>query len=245
MNDLNKLNEKLFDVMLEEATQKYAEDIAKENIDIPEKELETINSRKKEIYRKTLSKIKKQSGRRLSLKKCVLIVAVSAIVLALSLNVSAVRILFFKTYTDISGTILNVKTTKIDDERYNEIVRFEGKSELIIPGWLPPGMELTDVSDNNSFVNFNYTNTKLWITLSEERISEQSETSIETDKNIFKIEDCLILGLKGKIINIKNEDNITNYIVIWNSNNIKYELATNVNKNTLDAILSSLKYLNN
>ena len=245
MNDLNKLNEKLFDVMLEEATQKYAEDIATENIDIPEKELETINSRKKEIYRKTLSKIKKQSGRRLSLKKCVLIVAVSAIVLALSLNVSAIRILFFKTYTDISGTILNVKTTKIDDERYNEIVRFEGKSELIIPGWLPPGMELTDVSDNNSFVNFNYTNTKLWITLSEERISEQSETSIETDKNIFKIEDCLILGLKGKIINIKNEDNITNYIVIWNSNNIKYELATNVNKNTLDAILSSLKYLNN
>lgn len=245
MNDLNKLNEKLFDVMLEEATQKYAEDIAKENIDIPEKELETINSRKKEIYRKTLLKIKKQSGRRLSLKKCVLIVAVSAIVLALSLNVSAIRILFFKTYTDISGTILNVKTTKIDDERYNEIVRFEGKSELIIPGWLPPGMELTDVSDNNSFVNFNYTNTKLWITLSEERISEQSETSIETDKNMFKIEDCLILGLKGKIINIKNEDNITNYIVIWNSNNIKYELATNVNKNTLDAILSSLKYLNN
>lgn len=245
MNDLNKLNEKLFDVMLEEATQKYAEDIAKENIDIPEKELETINSRKKEIYRKTLSKIKKQSGRRLSLKKCVLIVAVSAIVLTLSLNVSAIRILFFKTYTDISGTILNVKTTKIDDERYNEIVRFEGKSELIIPGWLPPGMELTDVSDNNSFVNFNYTNTKLWITLSEERISEQSETSIETDKNMFKIEDCLILGLKGKIINIKNEDNITNYIVIWNSNNIKYELATNVNKNTLDAILSSLKYLNN
>lgn len=245
MNDLNKLNEKLFDVMLEEATQKYAEDIAKENIDIPEKELETINSRKKEIYRKTLSKIKKQSGRRLSLKKCVLIVAVSAIVLALSLNVSAVKILFFKTYTDISGTILNVKTTKIDDERYNEIVRFEGKSELIIPGWLPPGMELTDVSDNNSFVNFNYTNTKLWITLSEERISEQSETSIETDKNMFKIENCLILGLKGKIINIKNEDNITNYIVIWNSNNIKYELATNVNKNTLDAILSSLKYLNN
>lgn len=245
MNDLNKLNEKLFDVMLEEATQKYAEDIAKENIDIPEKELETINSRKKEIYRKTLSKIKKQSGRRLSLKKCVLIVAVSAIVLTLSLNVSAIRILFFKTYTDISGTILNVKTTKIDDERYNEIVRFEGKSELIIPGWLPPGMELTDVSDNNSFVNFNYTNTKLWITLSEERISEQSETSIETDKNMFKIENCLILGLKGKIINIKNEDNITNYIVIWNSNNIKYELATNVNKNTLDAILSSLKYLNN
>lgn len=245
MNDLNKLNEKLFDVMLEEATQKYAEDIAKENIDIPEKELETINSRKKEIYRKTLSKIKKQSGRRLSLKKCVLIVAVSAIVLTLSLNVSAIRILFFKTYTDISGTILNVKTTKIDDERYNEIVQFEGKSELIIPGWLPPGMELTDVSDNNSFVNFNYTNTKLWITLSEERISEQSETSIETDKNMFKIEDCLILGLKGKIINIKNEDNITNYIVIWNSNNIKYELATNVNKNTLDAILSSLKYLNN
>lgn len=245
MNDLNKLNEKLFDVMLEEATQKYAEDIAKENIDIPEKELETINSRKKEIYRKTLSKIKKQSGRRLSLKKCVLIVAVSAIVLTLSLNVSAIRILFFKTYTDISGTILNVKTTKIDDERYNEIVQFEGKSELIIPGWLPPGMELTDVSDNNSFVNFNYTNTKLWITLSEERISEQSETSIETDKNMFKIEDCWILGLKGKIINIKNEDNITNYIVIWNSNNIKYELATNVNKNTLDAILSSLKYLNN
>ena len=44
----------------------------------------------------------------------------------------------FKTYTDISGTILNVKTTKIDDERYNEIVRFEGKSELIIPGWLLP-----------------------------------------------------------------------------------------------------------
>lgn len=171
--------------------------------------------------------------------------AVSAIVLTLSLNVSAIRILFFKTYTDISGTILNVKTTKIDDERYNEIVRFEGKSELIIPGWLPPGMELTDVSDNNSFVNFNYTNTKLWITLSEERISEQSETSIETDKNMFKIENCLILGLKGKIINIKNEDNITNYIVIWNSNNIKYELATNVNKNTLDAILSSLKYLNN
>ena len=67
----------------------------------------------------------------------------------------------------------------------------------------PPGMELTDVSDNNSFVNFNYTNTKLWITLSEERISEQSETSIETDKNMFKIENCLILGLKGKIINIK------------------------------------------
>lgn len=94
MNDLNKLNEKLFDVMLEEATQKYAEDIAKENIDIPEKELETINSRKKEIYRKTLSKIKKQSGRRLSLKKCVLIVAVSAIVLALSLSIRSKDFVF-------------------------------------------------------------------------------------------------------------------------------------------------------
>lgn len=245
MSDLNKLNEKLFDVMLEEATQKYAEDIARENFDIPEKELEVINSRKKEIYKKTLLKIKKQSGRRLSLKKCVLIVAVVAIVLALSLNVSAIKILFFKTYTDISGTILNVKTTKIDDERYNEIVRFEGKSELIIPGWLPPGMELTEILDNYPFVNFNYANENFWITLSEEKISEETETSIETDKNTFKVEDCLILGLEGKIINIKNENDITNYIVIWNSNNIKYELATNVNKNTLDAILSSLKYLNN
>lgn len=245
MNDLNKLNEKLFDVMLEEATQKYAEDIAKENIDIPEKELETINSRKKEIYRKTLSKIKKQSGRRLSLKKCVLIVAVSAIVLTLSLNVSAIRILFFKTYTDISGTILNVKTTKIDDEKYNGIVQFEGKNELIIPEWLPPGMDLTDVSDNRSFVNFNYSNAELWVTISEEKISESSETSIETDKNTFKVEECIILGMSGKIVNIQNETDVTNYIVIWNSNNIKYELATNVNKNTLDAILSSLKYLNN
>lgn len=58
MNDLNKLNEKLFDVMLEEATQKYAEDIAKENIDIPEKELETINSRKKKFIEKHYQKSK-------------------------------------------------------------------------------------------------------------------------------------------------------------------------------------------
>ena len=244
MNDLNKLNEKLFDVMLEEATQKYAEDIAKENIDIPEKELETINSRKKEIYRKTLSKIKKQSGRRLSLKKCVLIVAVSAIVLELSLNVSAVKILFFKTYTDISGTILNVKTTKIDDERYNEIVQFEGKSELIIPGWLPPGMDLTEILDSDTNIVLNYKSNNEWL-IFHQNLTDENEAFFQTDNNKFDIEDTKILDTNGKIVRLTNENGLDAYTVFWTSKNILYKISTNVNKNTLDAILSSLKYINN
>lgn len=152
--------------------------------------------------------------------------------------------MFFKTYTDISGTILNVKTTKIDDERYNEIVRFEGKSELIIPGWLPPGMDLTEILDSDTNIVLNYKSNNEWL-IFHQNLTDENEAFFQTDNNKFDIEDTKILDTNGKIVRLTNENGLDAYTVFWTSKNILYKISTNVNKNTLDAILSSLKYLNN
>ena len=185
-----------------------------------------------------------KSHRRPSVKKYAVLAASLAVIVGLAANVSAFRIFIFKTYTDMSGTFLNIKTEKVTEESYNVISEFEYKDEIIIPGWLPPGISLTQITDDYTNISLEYRDENLWLTIDENIIANVgSETQIETDNNFFKIEDNTILGMDGVAVELRSETGNNIFVVSWNSNNVKYELSTNGSKIMLDTILQNLKYL--
>ena len=181
---------------------------------------------------------------RYSFKKYAVLAASLAVIIGLAANVSAFRTFIFKTYTDMSGTFLNIKTEKVTEESYNVITEFEHKDEIIIPGWLPPGSSLAQITDDYTGVTLEYQGDNLWLTIDENSIPDSgSETQIETDKNVFKVYDNKILGMNAVTVEIRSETGYNIFIVSWNSDNTKYELSTNSSKIMLDTILQNLKYL--
>ena len=182
--------------------------------------------------------------RRPSFKKYAVLAASLAVIIGLAANVSAFRIFIFKTYTDMSGTFLNIKTEKVTEESYNVISEFDCKDEIIIPGWLPPELSLTQITDDYTGIKLEYQSDNLWLTIDENTVdSIGSETKIETNNNIYKVGDNKILDMDGVTVEIRSETGNNIFIVNWNSDNICYELSTNSAKIMLDTILQHLKYL--
>ncbi len=236
------LNDKVLDIIIEEAIEKYAQDIANEEVvcDMTDEEIKRIEQQKNRIYKKTVAKIK---HRRISYRKIIILAATLVVLMALALNTSAVRTFLFKTYTDISGTTLYITTTKIDDSRYNIIKEFENKNELIVPGWLPSGMELTEIRDDISSIYLRFESGEKWIRFYQRGIGEGGAV-VETENNKFNLTDCKVLGMEGKLLDITSESNIRLYMAAWNSDNVKYELTTNLDINEMENILKNLKYYN-
>lgn len=246
-NNKNDFNDKVLDFIIGEAVEKYSQDIANDDIscDMSDEEIKVMEEHKKPIYKKIMKEIGRdsKSHRGFSFKKCIVLVASLVVVFALSLNVSAFRVFLFKTYTDMTGTILNVETFNIGEKEYDVIEKFECKDEIIIPGWLPPGMELKEITDDVSFVNLDYHNKDVWLSICHKSISDDGgKTSIQTDKNVFSVDDCEIMDMSSKIVEIRSESGISMYTVFWNSDEVQYELSTNISRRTLNAVLASLKF---
>lgn len=248
MNDRNDRNDKVMDIILEAAADKYAQDIADKTVecDMSAEDEKIMLNQQDRIYQNIMKQIRKEekSRRRPSFKKYAVLAASLAVIIGLAANVSAFRIFIFKTYTDMSGTFLNIKTEKVTDESYNIITEFEYKDEIIIPGWLPPELSLTQITDDYTGIKFEYQSDNLWLTIDENTVgSVGSETKIETNNNVYKIGDNKILDMDGVTVEIRSETGNNIFIVNWNSDNVKYELSTNGSKIMLDTILQYLKYL--
>lgn len=248
MNDRNSRNDKVMDIILEAAADKYAHDIADETVkcDMSAEEEKIMLKQQERIYQNVMKQIRKEEKPRHhhSFKKYAVLAASLAVIISLAANVSAFRIFIFKTYTDMSGTLLNIKTEKVTDESYNVITEFKHKDEIIIPGWLPPGVSLVQITDDYTGVALEYAGDNLWLTLDENTIfSERSSVQIETNKNEFKVGEIRILDMYGVIVEIRSETDNNILIASWNSDNVKYELSTNGSKIMLDTILHKLIYL--
>mgnify|MGYP004473439305 CR=1 FL=1 len=248
MNDRNDRNDKVMDIILEAAADKYAQDIADKTVecDMSAEDEKIMLNQQDRIYQNIMKQIRKEekSRRRPSFKKYAVLAASLAVIIGLAANVSAFRIFIFKTYTDMSGTFLNIKTEKVTDESYNIITEFEYKDEIIIPGWLPPELSLTQITDDYTGIKFEYQSDNLWLTIDEDNIPfNGSSVQIETDKNEFKVGEIKILDMDGVIIEIRSETDKNILVASWNSDNVKYELSTNGSKIMLDTILQNLKYL--
>ncbi len=248
MNDRSNRNDKVMDIILEAAADKYAQDIANEAVesDMTEEEEKIMLKQQDRIYQNVMKQIRKEEKphRRTAFKKCAVLAASLAVIVGLAANVSAFRIFIFKTYTDISGTFLNIKTEKVTKESYDMITEFEYKDEIIIPKWLPPGVSLTQITDDYTGIKLEYKGETLWFTIDENVIiSDASVVQIETNQNEFEVGEVKVLDMDGVIIEIHNESGDNTLVASWNSDNVKYEISTNSSKIMLDTILKNLKYL--
>ena len=241
-------NDKLFDIILEEAFDKYAEDIANEKIpcNMTDKEASAMEQQKQRVYNNVKKRIRaeKRPHRIKTVRRIFVIAAAVAALLAAAMSVSAFRVFVYKTYTDIKGTVLQVNTGKITDEDYDVITRFEPKEEIIVPGWLPADMEIDQIQDyeTNIFIAY-YDDKGIGFSISEVRLPVETDGGIETENNTVKIEDCTVMGMPGKIVYVQSEIGNESYSVYWCSDNVEYMIDTNYPRITLDTILQNLKYL--
>ncbi|MDO5438344.1 MAG: DUF4367 domain-containing protein [bacterium] len=248
MNDRSNRNDKVMDIILEAAADKYAQDIAEKSIecDMTADEEKIMLEQEDRIYQNVMKQINKEekSCRRPAFKKCAVLAASVAVIVCIAANVSAFRVFIFKTYTDMSGTFLNIKTEKIAKESYDVISEFERKDEIIIPDWLPPGAALKQITDDYTGINLEYQGDDLWLTIDEDLLpSNGSSVQIQTDKNEYTVGEIKVFDMDGVIVEIRNESGDHIFSAYWNSDNVKYELSTNGSKIMLDTILQNLKYL--
>lgn len=248
INDRNSRNDKIMDIILEAATEQYAEDVANEPVDcdMSDEEKQNMLEQKDRIYRQLKKEIKKtRRTRRFLLKKTAVAAAALAVAVGLTANVSAFRTFLYKTYTDMSGTFLNITIKKVPDEAYNTITRFRNKDEIIIPDWLPPGMTLTDIDDHEVGISLEYKSDELWMTIDENILSDDgSSIFIETENNEYEVYKRKIMDMDTVVVDTTSEIGLRVISVTWNSDNTWYDLTTNATGQTFEAILDSLKYLN-
>lgn len=249
MNERNNRNDKIMDIIMEAAADKYAQDISNETFEcnMTNEEEKIMLEQQDRIHQYIMKQIRKdeKTHHKISFKKYIIAAASIAAIICLAVNVSAFRIFIFKTYTDMSGTFLHINTEKATEKNYNVITEFEHKDEIIIPGWLPPGFSLTQIADHCTGINVEYQSDELWLTIDETVIPPNgSSVKIETDKNEYKVNEFEILGMDGVIVEVHNESRDHIFVASWNSDNVKYELITNGSKTMLETILQNLKYLN-
>ncbi len=243
---MNNRNDKLFDVILEEALDKYVQDFEENDCDIVSEEKAYMESMKSQIYKNVKRRIIKNSDNKghMNFKRMLVLIAAAIIILAAAANVSAFRTFVYKTYMDIKGTTLNVSAKKITLEDYNVITHFQPQTEIIVPGWLPSDMRIDTIDENDKYIFIDYYDENMiGFSIRELKLPSESDGGIETENNKVKIENCNVMGMQGKIVYVKSENGNESYSVYWCSDNVQYEIDTNYPRTTLDAILQNLIYL--
>ena len=245
MKNNSDRNDKFFDIILEESLDKYSDDIASQDIDcnMTEEEIRTMENKEKVIYDKLIKNIDSDKKSYISIRKTIILVAILLFgVIGVSFGAPAIYNWFQRSNMKMSGTDLNIFTEKLIFEDYNNIKNFKNKPEIIIPNWLPDGMELTKINDEeNSLVLF-YKKNDHFVTMDIVYDMESSTQTIDTENNNYTVRDSVILDMQCKIITLTSEAGLTIHSVYWNSDNTSYTLMTNVTEEELGKILENLIY---
>lgn len=244
MKNNSSRNDKIFDIILEESFDKYANDVAtQEECEMSEEELRVMESKEKSIYNKLIKDINKDKKSHISVKKiCVLVAILLLCIICVSFGTAAVHKWVQRINVSQDGTEIIITNQKLIFEDYNNIRQFEKKSAIIIPNWLPEGMELNKIDDNVHCVNFYYKNNDKFMTLSTLHGYSSTNVKIDTENNNTTIRESNILGMRCKIITMTNELGYVAHSVFWNSNDAEYEMMTNVSEEELNKILANLIY---
>lgn len=253
MDRQRERNDKIMDIIIEEAAEKCAQDIENGSFDCdmtPEEE-QNMLAMKDEIFGKVLAKIESEEKeqkqenniRKMPNRKLIICVAIIALLAIGALSVSALRVFVFKTSASLNGDTLIIKTEKIDSAKYDVIQEFEEKDTLIVPGWLPRGMELKKITDDTNEVIIQFENGDEWVNIKESIATDESKIEMVTENNQYKVRDIEILGMPGVLVKITSELGNTNYTAIWNSDTTQYIIDSNVGKKEFNAILNTLKFL--
>lgn len=253
MDRQRERNDKIMDIIIEEAAVKCACDIENDDFDCdmtPEEE-QNMLAMKDEIFGKVLAKIESEEKeqkqenniRKMPNRKLIICVAIIALLAVGALSVSALRVFVFKTSASLNGDTLIIKTEKIDSAKYDVIQEFEEKDTLIVPDWLPRGMELKKITDDTNEVIIQFENGDEWVNIKESIATDESKIEMVTENNQYKVRDIEILGMPGVLVKITSELGNTNYTAIWNSDTTQYIIDSNVGEKEFNAILNTLKFL--
>lgn len=247
MKNTQDRNDKMFDIILEEAFEKYASDVVEEGAEykLSDEEVAEMESKRQEIYNNIMKSVNKKSKKSFPVKRIVVLAAVLIIVLAMgfsSISVGAFRTFIYKTLTDFKGTILNINSEKVVEESYNNIRSFENKSDIIIPGWLPPDMKLTKLNDIQERLLLNYNSKDVWLSFKMEKISHNAISRVETKNNKYVVDDYEVKGMKCSIVEMVSERNVKTYAAYFCSDTVYYTILTNGSQTMLETILKNLKY---
>lgn len=253
MDRQRERNDKIMDIIIEEAAVKCACDIENDDFDCdmtPEEE-QNMLAMKDEIFGKVLAKIESEEKeqkqenniRKMPNRKLIICVAIIALLAVGALSVSALRVFVFKTSASLNGDTLIIKTEKIDSAKYDVIQEFEEKDTLIVPDWLPRGMELKKITDDTNEVIIQFGNDDEWINLIEDVIPIDGQSEIMTENNQYKVRNIEVLDMPGILLKMTGELDTTTYSAMWNSDTTQYTIDSNVGEKEFNAILNTLKFL--
>ena len=235
-------DDKIFDIILEEAFDEYAAELANEEskYQMTEDEILKMESNEKTIYNKLIKDINSDNKIHISFKKiCIMVAIFMFAIIVVSFGASAVYTWIQRTNMSMSGTDLNIYTKTLIFEDYNNIKRFKNKSEIIIPNWLPEGMEINNMTDEEETLVIFYKSEVDWVTINVSS-SFDSSVKIDTENNLFNTRTGKILDMECKIVEMTSEAGLTVYSAYWNSNNSSYTLMTNVSEEEFNKILENL-----
>lgn len=253
MDRQRERNDKIMDIIIEEAAEKCACDIENDDFDCdmtPEEE-QNMLAMKDEIFGKVLAKIESEEKeqkqenniRKMPNRKLIICVAIIALLAVGALSVSALRVFVFKTSASLNGDTLIIKAEKIDSAKYDVIQEFEEKDTLIVPDWLPRGMELKKITDDRHQVTIVFEDGDKLVKLTESIVTDENKDEMVTENNQYKVRNIEILGMSGVLVKMTGELNTTTYSAVWNSDTTSYELFSNVSEKEFNAILNTLKFL--
>ena len=245
MKQLMDRNDKVFEILLEEGFDKYAKDAAdyEPETEMTEEDIYIMDSKKDGIYNNIMKEIDKNKKKKSPLKLVIPLVAVLILVLAYSTNTFAFRTFLHQTFMSLTGTDLNFNTKKLVFEDYDNIVNFENKDEIIVPGWLPEGMKLERVVDGNDFLDLYFKGDVYWISLSAKADYNEDTKNVEIENNEYNMRKDKVLDMDCHIVEMISEVGLTMHAAYWNSDDLSYSMLTNIPKDDFNKILKNLQYL--
>lgn len=227
---------------------------AKQNIEIlndygendPFTETPEFEKMMDEVYANIEKNIKSASKKKKLLRPVTVIAAALVMVLLFaSLNASAFKVFFYKTYLDIRGDILNVETDTVRmSEQYASISEFVLKDELLVPGWLPKGTELISIEDTAYIVKLIYKYDGKEICFEQKTIPDDPgnfKKQYFLERSDYKFVENYTEGVSAYIGTIEGDIGKTLYVALWGNDSMVYSLSTDDSETMVKAILSSLK----
>lgn len=233
-------NDREFDKLLKNAFEKYND--MEPECEMTEEEIRIMDSKKQAIYNKLKTEIDKQSTSKFPIKRVLLLTAILIVVLAASFNASKISDFFDRAYMTLTGTEININTKKLVFEDYDNITNFENKEKIIVPNWLPEGMKLEKVKDEQKMIDLYFKNEDIWIMLKTEVAAAKDITKIETENNNYTARKTTVLGMECNAFSITSETGTTIHMAYWNSENTNYSMITNIPEEEFDEILRNLRY---